>query len=361
MTAEALDLFAGAGGWDLAAEALGIRGHGVEIMKEARATREAAGLLTIHDDVWTLPIDGLAPDGLIASPPCPTFSTGGSGSGRRAMPAILDAIAAGAYRDLDALRQLGREVGDERTALVLTPLHYLWVLRPRWFAWEQVPPVLPIWEACAEVARDLGYSAWTGNLQAERYGVPQTRKRAAALGALDHEVREPPATHSRYYPRSPGRVDVGVKKWVSMAEALGGFGLTSRPAPTITGGGTETGCAEPIAKLSRYVNRDDWQPRTATHMGDVRSSNGAVRGVDRPAPTLTASMDNGNFRWVRQDGSVRVAVAEAGVLQSFPDYYPWQGAKGKQFLQVGNAIPPLLALHALAMAAGIPLALGVAA
>jgi DNA (cytosine-5)-methyltransferase 1 len=39
------DLFAGAGGWDLAAAELGIHARGVENMKEARATRDAAGLV----------------------------------------------------------------------------------------------------------------------------------------------------------------------------------------------------------------------------------------------------------------------------------------------------------------------------
>lgn len=67
------DLFAGAGGWDLAARDLGIHARGVENMKEARATRDAAGLTTIHDDVWTYEPDGTA-SGLIASPPCQTFS-----------------------------------------------------------------------------------------------------------------------------------------------------------------------------------------------------------------------------------------------------------------------------------------------
>lgn len=81
------DLFAGAGGWDVAANALGIHARGVENMKEARATRAAAFLETIHDDVWTYQPDGTA-SGLIASHPCQTFSVAGKGTGRQALDAV---------------------------------------------------------------------------------------------------------------------------------------------------------------------------------------------------------------------------------------------------------------------------------
>ncbi|MEV6841104.1 hypothetical protein AB0N17_42640 [Streptomyces sp. NPDC051133] len=69
---------------------------------------------------------------------------------------------------------------DERTGLVLEPLR--WTLesldggRPyRTVMLEQVPTVLPVWEAMAVILRAEGYTVVTGRMNAEEYGVPQTR------------------------------------------------------------------------------------------------------------------------------------------------------------------------------------------
>ncbi len=300
-TIKALDLFAGTG-WGVACQRLGIDEAGVEIMPEAVATREANGMHTLYRDVW----DGLqnpvvmaafyqwCADGgsvrefydlLIASPPCQTFSLAGHGAGRAALDEVIEAIKLGAYKDPAALREFG-EKHDMRTALVLTPLAHVWRDRPRLVALEQVPTVLPVWEACADVMRELGYSVKVEILNAEQYGVPQTRRRAILVARLDGEVQLPTPTHSRYYSRTPEKLDPGVKKWVSMAEALG---WTADEA------------------------------EGSTYTGNNKLAHQAVRTLDQPAPTVTAGHDSGNRGFIDEDGQFFVAdVEQVAALQSYP-------------------------------------------
>ncbi|MDR6117237.1 DNA (cytosine-5)-methyltransferase 1 [Aeromicrobium sp. SORGH_AS981] len=377
---EALDLFAGAGGWDLAARALGIEAHGVEIMPAARATRDAAGLSTIHDDVWTLGevLDALEhadPDSIafaralqIASPPCQTFSLAGKGAGRRALVDVLSAIDEELYLDMEALRALGAASGDERTALVLTPLHFALRYLPTSIAWEQVPTVLPVWEACAIVLRRYGYDVWTGVARSEQFGVPQSRPRALLLASRRRTVSAPAPTHSRYYSRAPQRLDPGLQKWVSMDEALGcppglvGFPRRADNADRVTLNGVDYrardfratdqpsfAVTEKARSWTRYVvtgqNSRQGGGRTKRYQ----------RATDLPAPTATGQARSWRIVDVDTSQSVRLELREATLLQTFPEDHPWQGGRTAQFLQVGNAIPFLLALHSLAEVLGVSL------
>ena len=321
----AVDLFAGPGGWSLACQWNGIAEDGVEIDLAARATREAAGFTTVHDDVETF-VPAVEYDIAIASPPCQTFSVAGKGAGRKALQVVTDAVH---QQVLPSRDDLEAATGDRRTALVLEPLRYVIEHRPRFVLLEQVPTVLPVWNQYETRLRDLGYNVWTGLCRAEQWGVPQTRRRAILLADLRRHVHAPVPTHSRYYPHRPEQMDMGVEPWVSMAEALG-WGPPNRPGYTVTGGGTETGGAEPFARGAREALWPYKRPST-TIVGSFRPEI-----VAAPGYRTTVSRQNA-------PGSVTITVQEAGVLQSFPEDFPWQGSKNKQFQQVGNAIPPKLA------------------
>ena len=81
-----LEGFAGSGGWSTGLRLAGFTGTaaGIEMDLDACRTAVTAGHLRIRADVAIYPLAHLAGKvtGLIASPPCPTFSSAGDGRGR---------------------------------------------------------------------------------------------------------------------------------------------------------------------------------------------------------------------------------------------------------------------------------------
>jgi len=385
-----LDLCAGPGGWSEACRTLGIPELGIELDAAACKTRAAAGHRTVRADIAAFPVTQLAGRvrGLIGSPPCTTFSAAGDQAGN----ALLELLA-GLIRDMFAgndtredhrklmaetltASEWASDVAEPKrsakidqavisAALVAEPARYIHACRPEWVALEQVPAVLPLWQVYAAELRRMGYSAWTGKLNSADYGVPQTRERAILIASRVREVWRPEPTH---YDARKGAQLWGTP-WVSMAEALG-WGATERPGVSVTAGGTSTGGAEPFGHRGRdalEAERD--AGRWALRMGN--QPNAGVRSLPMPAPAMAFERDDTpltapaptisagthgsgpRITWVDDQESVRISVEEAAALQSFPRGYPWQGTKTKRFEQVGNAVPPLLAEHVLAMATGI--------
>ncbi|MET7284335.1 DNA cytosine methyltransferase [Streptomyces sp. NPDC005573] len=447
-----LDLFAGPGGLDVAAEVLGHQVTGIEWDADACATRRAAGMDTFQGDVreYSAALFPLA-QVLTGGPPCQTFTVAGNGAGRRALDKVIeyidclhnavrpetgrdwkqiletwvgicDSLKA---RELEAkevkaekreieeiraakrkaiksrLRQLGNsddevknflkklkapqdlddfsdneikdlleqfgdlnnqldklkdkleELGDERTGLVLQPLW--WVierskhpdLKPyEAVVLEQVPAVMRVWEEYAKVLETLGYRTMTQLMHTEAFGVPQTRRRAVLMARLDptaplingRPIRLPevPETHERY---QPGRLSTRQPKaghaaplplgaptdgWISMEKALKRAqpDLPARPAFTVISNYGTGGVPE-------ARGRRDHDAPSATITGKVSRNRVVHKGTDK---NLNAPLD-------------RFSDAEAGVLQTFPVAYPWSGKDIPQ--QIGNAVPPRLALHVL--------------
>jgi DNA (cytosine-5)-methyltransferase 1 len=225
-----IDLFAGSGGWDVYAAELGLDVLGIELDEQACATRKAAGMRTLRADVSALDPADFAPcELLIASPPCTAFSMAGKGKGRDALSVYADVMRGMRAGEPIDWAWLDDQCGDKTAHLVLEPLRWVLALKPVLVTCEQVPPVLPLWEMMAGVLREHEYSTWTGVLEAERYGVPQTRERAILMASSTGTVHPPVATHQRYVSGEPARHEITLEgeilPWVSMADALG-WGMT---------------------------------------------------------------------------------------------------------------------------------------
>lgn len=396
-----VELFAGPGGFSTGhklAELDDVELDGYEWDPDACATAVAAGHKRELADVAAVPLPPRGSiRGLIGAPPCQGFSSSGLKLGRGDSPLIMRAIddmAAGMDPEyvMDALH---RACADHRSSLVLQPLRWALATNPEWICLEQVPPVLPIWNAMADVLVRHGYSFWVGILSAERYGVPQTRRRAfLAANRVSGEVRMPMPTHSRYHSRDPQRLDPGMPKWVSMAEALQecwadedlvGFPRRADHQERIEIDGVEyrardlrpekarswirfAGAGRTAQQTAGQIPRELDEPaHTITGKGTAVWLTGDARaraGLDEPAATIMSSR-LGNPRWEagdpqdqrnyeRQNVALRqVTIAEAAALQSFPHDYPFQGSRTAQFRQVGDAVPPQLAMHVLRAAAGL--------
>lgn len=313
---------------------------GIEWDAAACATRAAAGHLTIRADLATYRPHHRpgSVEGYWASPPCQTFSTAGKGDGCDQLDALAHAILAEDWAAADRFDPRTRHVIDAaRTAVELGPV---------WIGMEQVPPVLPLWRALAHVLERHGYSTWAGVLCAADYGVPQTRRRAILMASRVRCVQPPSPTHAE----TPGLF--GEASWVSMADALGwpehwavkeqrGSGMTERhgdrpeipatcPTPTVTG-----------SPRRRWILD---RRQTGVPVLDVTA---------QPAPTLTGAAIGKGVWKLTVDGAVRrLTVAEALILQSFDPRYPVQGGNAAAHLQVGNAVPPLMAAHVAAALTG---------
>jgi DNA (cytosine-5)-methyltransferase 1 len=354
---EVVELFAGPGGSSQGLRDAGFNGShiGIEWDTDACNTAEAAGHHRLQADVSTINPHRFAKvQGQIASPPCQGFSMSGKGKGRDDAVHLLTALdTVNTEADIvAAIARLHVDMTDDRSVFALEPLRFALALTPSWLMWEQVPAVLPIWEACAGVLRRIGYSVDTGILHAEQFGVPQTRRRAILVAHapwVSTPAKLPTPTHSRFHPRHPGKLDSGVDKWVSMAEALG-WGMTERPSMTVTGGETGKGGAEPFGNGARQGMRRELEAGRWLFAGAGATAQFTAqqrpRELTEPAHTITGK---GTAAWIPKNPTaegvttLRVTVEEAAALQSFPDGYPWQGTKTQQFRQCGDAVPPRLA------------------
>lgn len=360
---------------DIAAEVLGVPTIGVEWEKSTRATRHAAGLRTteVGDVARVNPLDPEVRSAriLTGGPPCQTYSVAGNREGHKALHEVTElAQIVGESKNVGKLEKAWAEVerradelawADERTGLVLQPLR--WIVEKKLksvpyevVVLEQVPTVLPVWKKYREILRELGYDAECHILHTEEYGVPQTRRRAVLIARYQGDgggqgVDFPPLTHQRYRK--------GAKRLSTVPESTMRTGALQQsslfgapdPDPRSVKPWVSMGDALQDSRSTDFVVRSNYGSG-----GDPKKR--GLRTSDAPAATVTGKVRRNmvfDLKGFNSDGEPelgpeqdRFTLREAGLLQTFPVEYPWRGTDVAQ--QIGNAIPPLLAVHVLCTA-----------
>lgn len=238
-------------------------------------------------------------------------------------------------------------------------------------------------QASTEGFTSIGYEARARCLNAADYGVPQTRKRVLVVA-----VREDVETPSQWFPEPTHRQD----EWRTVGDAIGdlvgypefdtttngptGEGIwrpDSFPAHTIgassehylrSDGGVPNHKPEPLSDGARdYLGPTQLKkhrpntPDSPSRTVPANIHRGVPYGLlevptdiaDEPSCTVSASrpyhLQRGHADHIEDRTIRRMTVREAARLQSFGDWFVFEGTKTNKYRQVGNAVPPRLMQH----------------
>lgn len=348
-----LDLFSGAGGFSN-----GFEQAGFEIVSAVEYDEKIAktysynhpNTILYNKDIREISIKEIQDnfklkkaniDVIVGGPPCQGFSM----SGRR-------------------IRKKGKFLEDERNFLFLEFHKFVKILKPKFFIIENVPGILnyndtAIKEEIYSLFSD-DYAIDCKVLNAADYGVPQLRKRAFFIGSQNKQHKDklfPTPTHTP-------------EKYITLWEAISnlpqiknGEGEEKIPANNLT---PQTKYQKTLsAKKSDFVyNHTSSKHKNETlkkleqikigqrqadlpknlQTKSVHSGSYGRMHVNKPAFTLTTRINTPSVgRIVHPYLNRTITPREAARIQSFPDDFRFIGNITTVGMQIGNAVPPILA------------------
>lgn len=269
----------------------------------------------------------------------------------------------------------GRGVDDPRAGLFREYLRIVKGLMPKWLVMENVSGLTSI--ADGGIIREiedgmdaLGYRVKWKILKAEQFGVPQERRRIVFIAnRIKAPIRYPKPTHGP-----------GLKPYVTIWDAIGDLGEIENGDLQ----GTDQYATGPMNDYQRELRAG--ANRVPNHSASRLSSVNLARmkhippgGSWRDIPfdllpegmkrakrsdhtkrygrprktdlsgTILTKCDVHWGAYIHPEKDRAFSVREAARLQSFPDTFEFLGSRTEQYVQVGNAVPPLLG-RAIAMA-----------
>jgi DNA (cytosine-5)-methyltransferase 1 len=352
MAHTAIDLFCGAGGLSAGLEMAGFSVLAGNDMFDAAGetfTRTHAGAKFIPGPIQDLSVERLMEVSglkrgeltvLVGGPPCQAYSV---------------------YNHQ-------RGMHDARATLFREYLRIVEGLQPEWIVMENVAGIYSIGggeavHAIRTEMRALGYDVKEKVLRAEEYGVPQERRRVVFIGnRIGAQITHPAPTHGE-----------GLLPFVTIADAIGDL-------PPLANGedpGPVAYACPPKSEFQRLLRADleSVTNHAAPRLGKANidrlahiPAGGSWRDI--PHDLLPAGMKRakrsdhtkryGRMKWdglsctvltkcdihwgayIHPDQERAISVREAARIQSFPDTFEFSGSKTDQYIQVGNAVPPLL-------------------
>jgi DNA (cytosine-5)-methyltransferase 1 len=335
-----LDLFCGIGGLTIGLEQAGIRSlGGIDCWEDAKATfdhnlaplRCMLGDLTkisTHQMGESFGIDPLEIDVIAGGPPCQGFSTVGK-----------------------------RDASDPRNDLWSAFGNVVAAIRPAYVVIENVEGLVVMEKGKvrdAIIARfaEMGYRLECRLLRAADYGVPQLRKRTVFLGWLEglRPVEFPPLLREEYVSVADAIFDLPPLRASESADRYFGVPLTPyqqarRKDVTVLTNHEAANHPPELVEILSHVpdggNRksipERLQPKSGFHNSYSRLASW------KPAVAVTSNMRKPSSARATHPTQHRGLTVREGLrLQSFDDDFVVLGSRTSQYLQVGNAVPPLL-------------------
>jgi len=330
------DLFAGAGGFSLAAMNLGMDVRfAIENDKHACDTYETNLITGSRPFLCNSDISKLSPaaiqkdcfseeehcDLILGGPPCQGFS-------------------------VHRLNDAGK--GDPRNNLIYQYFRFVSHFRPKAFIMENVPGML--WPRHADYlerfyseAADKGYQVREPILvEAADFGVPQKRKRVFVLGVRDDVTLDFKWPISGGFVRKLKKEGTGAL-WRTASEVF------ATPLAVDDVNAVHMNHTDELIEVFRSTpinggSRHDSKRTLPCHEG--HSGHKDVYGridPEKPGPTMTTACINpSKGRFVHPTEHHGITVRHAARLQTFPDDFTFRGGLMAAGSQIGNAVPVLL-------------------